>query len=78
MAGEADARASIWRSIVRCVLSPGAVGMSPGVVERVQTGVRLEERMLKVLKAIREIKRNYKLDLDARAGHSLVKKDARS
>ena len=76
------------------------------VVERVQTGVRIEKRLLKVLKAfaeyhdltvgdllegivlhafdglcpfkreslqlIRELKRIYKLDLDARASHRLI------
>ncbi len=82
------------------------------MVERVQTGVRMEKRLLKVckalaelhdislgdlfegiilhafdgkcaftnpatLKTIREIKRIYKLDLAAAAGHNLVEKDAR-
>src|SRR6266849_9595159 len=76
------------------------------VVERVQTGVRIEKRLLKVLKAlaeyhditvgdllegivlhafdglcpfkedslhlIRELKRIYKLDLDATASHRLI------
>ncbi len=31
-------------------------GRPPGEVERVQTGVRLEKRMLKVLKALAELK----------------------
>ena len=78
------------------------------VVERVQTGVRLEKRLLKVLKGlaeyhdlslgdllegivlhafegkspfdaegqarIRELKRIYRLDLDARASHKLREK----
>jgi hypothetical protein len=78
------------------------------VVERVQTGVRLEKRLLKVLKGlaeyhdlslgdllegivlhafegkspfdsegqarIRELKRVYRLDLDARASHRLREK----
>ena len=78
------------------------------VVERVQTGVRLEKRLLKVLKGlaeyhdlslgdllegivlhafegrspfdsegqarIRELKRIYRLDLDARASHRLREK----
>jgi hypothetical protein len=80
------------------------------VVERVQTGVRLEKRLLKVLKALAELKdlslgdllegivlhafdgkpspfteqtlrqiadlkRVYRLDLDARASHHLVEAD---
>lgn len=80
------------------------------VVERVQTGVRMEKRLLKVLKAlaeyydltlgdllegivlhafegrcafrdeslgrIGELKRIYKLDLDASASHHLIEADA--
>ena len=80
--------------------------VDPLVVERVQTGVRMEKRILKVLKAlaeyhdltlgdllegivlhafegkspfgaeslarVAELKRIYRLDLDARASHRLV------
>jgi hypothetical protein len=82
------------------------------VIERVQTGVRMEKRLVKVLKAlaelfdlslgdllegivlhafegrapfsaesllrIAELKRIYGLDLDARASHRLIERDARS
>lgn len=81
----------------------------PIVIERIQTGVRLEKRLLKVLKGLAEyhdltlgdllegivlhafegkcpfreeslrliadLKRIYKLDLDAAAGHRLVEKE---
>ena len=87
-----------------------AKGSSGLVVERVQTGVRMEKRLLKVLKAfaelkdltlgdllegivlhafegkapfrpeslkqISELKRIYRLDLDASASHRLVEPDA--
>jgi hypothetical protein len=46
------------------------------VVERVQTGVRIEKRILKVLKAFAEyhdmtLKKFYELDLDSSASHRL-------
>ena len=82
----------------------------PPVVERVQTGIRIEKRILKVLKglaeyldisvgdliegivlhafegkappfrkdaleAIRDLKRVYRLDLDARASHRMVERE---
>jgi hypothetical protein len=37
-------------------MTPGKRSREPTIVERVQTGVRLEKRMLKVLKAIAEQK----------------------
>ncbi len=84
---------------------------APRVVERVQTGVRIEKRILKVLKglaeflemsvgdllqgivlhafegkappfpkealrAIEDLKQVYRLDLDARASHRMVERDA--
>lgn len=86
------------------------VRAEPIVVERVQTGVRLEKRLLKVLKGVAEyhdmtlgdliegivlhafdglppfsdetlrhvadLKRIYGLDLDAKASHRLVEKNA--
>ena len=86
--------------------APGALRKGSLVVERVQTGVRMEKRILKVLKAlaeyhdltlgdllegivlhafegkspfgaeslrrVAELKKIYRLDLDARASHRLV------
>ena len=93
-------------SAARTPKRPRRPGPSPLVVERVQTGVRMEKRILKVLKAlaeyhdltlgdllegivlhafegkspfgaeslrrVAELKKIYRLDLDARASHRLV------
>ena len=93
-------------SAARTPKRPRRPAPSPLVVERVQTGVRMEKRILKVLKAlaeyhdltlgdllegivlhafegkspfgaeslrrVAELKKIYRLDLDARASHRLV------
>ncbi len=40
--------------MVRKIAEPAAAARDPLIVERVQTGVRLEKRLLKVLKALAE------------------------